>query len=317
MNTQTKAVLASLTLLFVLLAGCGKDTATEAGPAEQGHAEIGSAESEVDSADWCAEHAIAESACPYCNPTLIEELGWCAGHAVSEAMCWICNPAIIAAYKAVGDWCGGHDLPESRCLECNPELAEATSGTDTEEPAAEVAVPRYQRPPSVTCTTELLTVNFEREAVAQEAGLEFAIVGAQSLARTLECNAILDYDGNRFARLSPQVAGVVKTVAKDLGDQVEIGEIMAVIVSPDFGAAKAAYLQALASEALWARVHAREADLLTQGAATERDLLEAETSLAESRIAFEGHLRPGGPLPPRCRANRRALLRQRFVSRPT
>jgi len=74
-------------------------------------------------------------------------------------------------------------------------------------------------------------------------------------------------------------------VEKDLGDLVEPGEILAVIVSPAFGAAKAAYLQALASEALWAKNHAREKDLLSRGVATESDLLEAETSLAESRIA--------------------------------
>jgi cobalt-zinc-cadmium efflux system membrane fusion protein len=276
MKTQTKNLLLTLALVAAVAAGCGGGATDETVDvvAHTGHG----------AEDWCAEHAIAESACPFCNPGLIAERGWCAGHDVAEAMCWVCQPDMVAAYKAVGDWCAGHGLPESRCLECNPGLAEQRFETDVVNTAAAASEPRYRRPPSVTCTTQLLTVNFERETIAQEAGLEFATVKVQPMSRTVECNAVLDYDGNRFARLSPQVGGLIQTVAKDLGDQVEPGDVLAVIVSPAFGAAKAAYLQALASETLWARNHARETDLLERGVATERDLLEAESSLAESRI---------------------------------
>jgi len=295
MNALTKTLMLTIALLAVVAAGCGDETTDEAAvdehaghdhePGEQGVAESAGEIAGHGEGDWCAEHAIAESACPFCNPGLVEEMGWCAGHDVAEALCWICNPDMVAAYKAVGDWCAGHGLPESRCLDCNPALAEAASGPGAAEEVQDSSEPRYRRAPSVTCTKQLLTVTFERETVAQEAGLEFAEVKVQPVSRTLECNAILDYDGNRFARLAPQVGGLVQSVEKDLGDRVEPGEVLAVIVSPAFGAAKAAYLQARASEALWARNHAREKDLLTRGVATERDLLEAETSLAESRIA--------------------------------
>lgn len=277
MNTRTKSLLLSLAFLAAVMAGCGGDATDET-------VEI-AAHDEHGTGDWCTEHAIAESACPFCNPGLIEELGWCAGHDVAEAMCWICQPAMVAAYQAVGDWCAGHGLPESRCLECNPGLAESTPEADAVATTINISQPRYRRPPSVTCTKQLLTVNFARETIGQEAGLEFASVKVQPLSRTIACNAVIDYDGNRFARLSPQVGGLVQTVAKDLGDRVEAGDVLAVIASPAFGAAKAAYLQALASESLWARNHAREADLLERGVATERDLLEAESRLAESRIA--------------------------------
>ncbi|MEN8006279.1 MAG: efflux RND transporter periplasmic adaptor subunit [Candidatus Krumholzibacteriota bacterium] len=287
MNTLKKTFLLTITLLVVTAAGCGDGTTDKTvvdenaghdhGPGEHGET--------VAAADWCAEHAIAESACPFCNPGLIAEMGWCAGHDVAEALCWICNPDMVAAYQAVDDWCAGHGLPESRCVDCNPALAEATSIPGEVEAEQHGSEPRYRRAPSVTCTTQLLTVTFERETIAQEAGLEFAEVKVQPVSRTLECNAILDYDGTRFARLAPQVGGLVQSVEKDLGDLVDPGEVLAVIVSPAFGAAKAAYLQALASETLWTRNHAREKDLLARGVATERDLLEAETSLAESRIA--------------------------------
>jgi len=66
-------------------------------------------------ADWCAEHEIAESSCPFCNTGLIASMGMCPGHGVPEALCYQCNPDLIAAFKATGDWCGGHDRPESQC----------------------------------------------------------------------------------------------------------------------------------------------------------------------------------------------------------
>ncbi len=285
MNTLTKTLLMTFALLVAVAAGCGSESAEEVVVDEHGQAVAAGTDAKADPADWCVEHAIAESACPFCNPGLLGELGWCAGHDVAEAMCWICNTDVIAAYKAVGDWCGGHGLPESRCLDCNPGLAAATSDQDVVEVEPDANKSRYRRAPSVTCTTQLLTVNFERETIAQEAGLEFETVRVQPMSHTRECNAVLDYDGNRFAHLAPQVGGLIQVVKKDLGDPVEPGEVLAVIVSPAFGATKAAYLQAVASEALWTRNHARETDLLKRGVATERDLLEAETHLAESRIA--------------------------------
>lgn len=47
---------------------------------------------------------------------------WCAEHAVPESLCTRCNPSLSAAFKATGDWCEEHGLPESQCLACNPNL---------------------------------------------------------------------------------------------------------------------------------------------------------------------------------------------------
>lgn len=47
---------------------------------------------------------------------------WCAEHAVPESQCTRCNPSLEAAFEATGDWCAEHGLPESQCLACNPDL---------------------------------------------------------------------------------------------------------------------------------------------------------------------------------------------------
>lgn len=47
---------------------------------------------------------------------------WCVEHAVPESQCTRCDPSLTAAFKATGDWCEEHGLPESQCLKCNPDL---------------------------------------------------------------------------------------------------------------------------------------------------------------------------------------------------
>lgn len=247
-------------------------------------------------ADFCEEHQIAESRCPYCNPGLIESLGFCGGHGVPEAFCYLCSPDLIPAFKAVGDWCGGHDRPESQCYICNPELdperkETAESLVHPENSAVANAatggyVSRRQRPPSLSCSTLGLTVRLDGPEIAENAGFQFATVGTRLISKTVKCNAEVAYDGNRYARLSAQVPGIVLEVHKDLGDHVEPGEALATITSIHLGAAKGSFLQAVAAVGLWERNHEREAGLLNRGVSTEKDLLEAETSLAESRISL-------------------------------
>ncbi len=69
-------------------------------------------------ADFCAEHQIAEVDCPWCDASLIESKGMCPEHGVLEALCASCNPALIAGFKAERDWCAGHETPESQCELC-------------------------------------------------------------------------------------------------------------------------------------------------------------------------------------------------------
>ncbi|GJM21447.1 MAG: hypothetical protein DHS20C15_13620 [Planctomycetota bacterium] len=236
-------------------------------------------------------HELETARCPFCTPSRVEALGECGEHGVPEAFCTRCNAALIPAFEIEGDWCGEHALPESQCLICNPELAD-TSGFDARLPVdpSEVQVvsdpdlPRRLRTPAVTCDTSALQVRFNSPRIAADIGLEFARVTRREVSETVNCNAEFAFDGNRFAQLASRAPGVVREVAVDLGAQVEAGALLAVVDSPELGSAKAEFLQAQALVSLWERNHEREQALLVQGAGTERESLEAETSLAESRI---------------------------------
>ncbi len=250
---------------------------------------------------FCEEHQIAEAQCPWCDPSLLESLGFCAGHGVPEAICYQCNPALVPAFKAIGDWCAPHERPESQCYICNPQLdpnrQAPAPGAPVTSALGEFAnlgggsqdvqkLPRTARPPQVSCAKTSTPIRFESPDIAGQAGLEFATVEARPITQMVQCNAVLKYDGNRHARISSQMPGIVAAVHADIGDSVRAGDPLVTISSSHLAAAKGALLQAAAAVALWERNHAREAELAERGVATERDLLEAETRLAESRIAL-------------------------------
>ncbi|MCP4546308.1 MAG: efflux RND transporter periplasmic adaptor subunit [bacterium] len=278
-------VLATVIILGAL--GCGREASDE----------VGSADTEA----FCQEHQIAEAQCPYCDPSLIESLGFCHGHGVPEAFCYRCNPNLIPAFKSVGDWCAGHDRPESQCYICNPELdpsrkettpAEGSDdmtqpdGLSTAPPVRQGNVLRTQQPPAVYCSTSNLSVRFESPEIADQAGFEFATVESRPLTEIVRCNAEIVYDGDRYAQISAQVPGIVAEVHKSFGDTIESGDPIATITSTHLGAAKGSYLQAAASVALWTRNQEREAELFERGISTEKELLETDTHLAESRISL-------------------------------
>jgi hypothetical protein len=97
-------VLATLALVTVLWSACGRE---QAKPKEVS-TPPGQAGGEPIHAD---AHVV---------PGSYED--WCGEHAVPESMCTRCNPTLAAAFKATNDWCGEHGLPESQCLACNPGL---------------------------------------------------------------------------------------------------------------------------------------------------------------------------------------------------
>ena len=94
----------------------------------------------VDPTDWCAEHALPESMCAKCDPSLVDRFrsagDWCAEHGLPESVCPACNPMQPPTTRAPvvhrdgeragdpADWCGGHGLPESMCTKCSPGLVE-------------------------------------------------------------------------------------------------------------------------------------------------------------------------------------------------
>lgn len=164
-------------------------------------------------------------------------------------------------------------------------VAAGTDSAPSQTETTAAAELRWQRPPSVTCTTSATTVTLASPEVVRTVGFEYMQVQAAPLARTVERNAEIAYNANRYARLSSRAGGVIAEVKKDLGEPVKQGDVLAVVDSTDLGSAKSDLLQSLEIARLWDTNAARERALIERGIGIEREALEAETKAAEGRIA--------------------------------
>jgi len=266
--------------------------------------------------DWCKEHGLPETQCIKCHPEVKER--WeklkpgnkepgaappgddrhgalptvpdiptggaepCEAHGILKTVCIRCNPALVESFKKAGDWCAEHRVPESQCPLCNAALRERISAEFNQKFAD---LPRSQRPPSPACANDRTKVRLVSAEMVERTGLTFAEVARQTLTHSITSNAEVAYDGNRFARLSSRVPGVVHEVRVDLGTKVALGDVLAVIDSPELAAAKADLLQTISSVALQTKSFRRESELGKTGLSSMREVQEIENRLAEATIA--------------------------------
>ena len=257
------------------------------------------------SADNRCRHKLAEHQCPFCTPSLVKDGGECQEHHFPEALCWKCHPKLIEAFKVENDWCNEHGRPDSSCSICQDLAGNAKenhiqniSHIDAHEPNEKPEAPnesvgksteqiqRTLRTPNATCKNTDTIVRFEKTETPRQAGFVYAPVTQEPLARTITRNAEIAYDANHYARLSSRAAGVVAEVRKDAGAKVTRGEVLAVVDSAEMGAAKADFLQGVEMAKLARRNFERQETLITTGVGVQKELNEAESKLAESRIAI-------------------------------
>jgi cobalt-zinc-cadmium efflux system membrane fusion protein len=121
--------------------------------------------------------------------------------------------------------------------------------------------------------------------LARRIGIETAVAVTQRHAHRLTCNADTAYDGRRTAEVLPRVAGVLRAVKVDLGQEVKRGEVLAMVDSAQVGAAKAQYLMAKAAAELAGVTYDRTVKLTEARAAPAKNELEALTALNQAKAA--------------------------------
>ena len=108
---MVKQLLVLTALTLALTTGCSKDSAEPSQNETAAPATATAASGQAANAG----HAAGDV-----EPGSHED--WCGEHAVPESQCTQCNPSLVAAFKATGDWCEEHGVPESQCQKCNPDL---------------------------------------------------------------------------------------------------------------------------------------------------------------------------------------------------
>lgn len=209
-----------------------------------------------------------------------ESEAWCTEHGVPDAICVECKPLLLPRPQSFG-WCKIHGVSE--CPTCHPELAQV-NGTlrlpQYDVIAAMNALPRAANDKS--CKLHERRLQFASDASVKKAGLDIAVVSEGFMGEYVTANGEAVFDPTRVTRLSSPVPGRVVWVAKDLGQTVAAGELVALIDAADVGKAKTELLQAVAQK----QFRARTLTTLKEAGPTVTDsrLREAEASVAEADV---------------------------------
>lgn len=93
------------------------------------------------------------------------------------------------------------------------------------------------------------------------------------------------FNRDRLARLAAPLAGVVKSVSGELGQQVKAGQSLAEISAPEIAGLRAALRTAESRAALADSTVQREADLFARGISSRQELQQAEAEREQARSA--------------------------------
>lgn len=173
------------------------------------------------------------------------------------------------------DWCRAHQTALSTCEKCNPKLARG--GTFTI---------REREPKEGECPNTLVRVTLG-PGVAESVHLQSYILQAREVTETIRANAETLFPPSQYARVAPRIPGVIREVKALLGQDVDAGETLAVLESPEFGQAKGDYLQALSVLGLRLERHTQEKVLAEKKITAGRELLLASVELEEAKLSLK------------------------------
>jgi len=124
------------------------------------------------------------------------------------------------------------------------------------------------------------------ERAIRDSGIEVAAAGGGELEQTLTLPGEIVLNADKVAHIVPRVAGIVRRVDKNLGDEVQAGEVMAILESRELAEAKAAYLAAQQRLAL-AEANLKSAEELhTRKIMPDLEFLTIQKAKAEAEIEF-------------------------------
>jgi membrane fusion protein, heavy metal efflux system len=101
----------------------------------------------------------------------------------------------------------------------------------------------------------------------------------------LPVTGAITYDQNRVSHIGPRTEGRIVALRVDLGSRVAVGQVLAVLESPEVGATRADLHEAQALVRIQTENYEREKRLEAQGISSRKELLEAEAELRRAEAA--------------------------------
>jgi cobalt-zinc-cadmium efflux system membrane fusion protein len=115
-------------------------------------------------------------------------------------------------------------------------------------------------------------------------GVKTAVAGAGKLDIYLTLPGEAAVNQDTVGHVLPKLGGVVKSVSRNIGDDVRRGDLLVVIESRELASAKADYLAAKERESIALATQEREKMLAEQGVSPEQDYINATNALREIQV---------------------------------
>ncbi|MDP1558860.1 MAG: efflux RND transporter periplasmic adaptor subunit [Nitrosomonas sp.] len=121
----------------------------------------------------------------------------------------------------------------------------------------------------------------------ESSGIEIKTAGPETLRPALQLPGVVTFNHHNIVRVVPRVPGIVINVERHLGQQVEKGEVLAVIESQIIADLRSQYLAARKRLALARVTFEREKQLWEEKITAKQEYLTAEQLSSEAEITLE------------------------------
>jgi cobalt-zinc-cadmium efflux system membrane fusion protein len=130
---------------------------------------------------------------------------------------------------------------------------------------------------------DLGIVQMSDQQIAQY-DITLAAAEAGTVPSTLSLPGEVVFNPDRIAHVTPRVPGVVRDVTATIGDQVQAGDVLAILDSRELAQAKSAYLAAQSKLGLAKANFEREKKLFEQEIAPEAEFLQSRQRFREAEV---------------------------------
>jgi membrane fusion protein, heavy metal efflux system len=208
---------------------------------------------------------------------------WCSEHGVPESICIECAKKTQTSSNDVV-WCRQHGV--HGCPLCQPELAQTplppvVTDEDRQRTARALEfAPRVEN--NSRCKLHDRRIQFVNDEIIDRLGIEVAAARLGPVRESVSAPGEFEFDPTRVARLSSRSPGSVWRVAKNVGDTVKQGDVLALVDAADVGKAKSEFQQALVQLALKRQTLASLS--ASSGAVAGKQVQDAEAAIDESQV---------------------------------
>ncbi len=116
----------------------------------------------------------------------------------------------------------------------------------------------------------------------QRARIHVAAVSLASFRPTVDVTGTVAFDGDHSTQVLAPISGPVTTILVEPGAEVQAGDPLAYVVSPDFGAALGGYRKARSNAVNAVRIAMRDSALYAHDAIARQDLEQAQADAASA-----------------------------------